>query len=95
MSPCRIWGLRAPTLLYCSLCQRALSLISSSKGRRGERDREDKKEEDVTKEAEETPPEVQPFSPPGDPQLIKDIDEVRDRIQPLPTTRDQVAALAQ
>ncbi len=35
------------------------------------------------------------FTTPGDQQLVKYIEEVKDRIQPLPTSRDQVVALAQ
>ena len=39
--------------------------------------------------------EAQGFIAPGDQQLVKYTEEVRDRIQPLPTSRDQVVALAQ
>lgn len=47
----------------------------------------------MTKEEEATS-EAQVFSPPGDPALMKDIEDIQERIQPLPTTRDQVTALA-
>ena len=37
----------------------------------------------------------QPFVMPGDNALMKYVDEIQDKIAPLPTSRDQVVALAQ
>ena len=37
------------------------------------------------------PPE---FVPPADPALLKYVEEVQDLLMPLPTTKDQVVALA-
>ena len=39
--------------------------------------------------------EQPPFSLPGDSQLMKYIEEVQERVAPLPSTKDQVVALAQ
>ena len=51
----------------------------------------------VEVEAEETPPPAEevpvPFVLPGDSNLMKYIDEVNDKVAPLPTTRDQAMAL--
>lgn len=48
----------------------------------------------LQREADRTT-EQQPFSPPGDAALMKYVEETTDAVAPLPTTRDQVVALAQ
>ena len=47
------------------------------------------------KEAELQGAERPPFTPPPDPQLVKYVEEVTEKILPLPSTRAQVVALAQ
>ena len=54
---------------------------------------EKQKEEEAAQQKEETAEEE--YSPPCDSNLLKYVEEVKERIQPLPTSRDQVVALAQ
>ena len=54
-----------------------------------------KEEEQSNQKDAENMSEQPPFSLPGDPQLLKYIEEVQERIAPLPSTKDQVVALAQ
>ena len=65
---------------------------------RKRREKEREKKGAVEAEPEETPPPADevagPFVPPGDANLMKYIDEVNDKIAPLPSTRDQAMALA-
>ena len=68
--------------------------------KRAQREKEERQREEELlaqqqREAEAAAAANQNFTAPGDQQLIKYMEEVRDRIQPLPTTRDQVVALAQ
>ncbi|XP_067948089.1 armadillo repeat-containing protein 3-like [Watersipora subatra] len=75
------------------------NVTSSSKARsRKEKDEEKEREEEEQRlrEAEEASQKEndKPFVPPADPQLLKYIDEVNEKIMPLPTTREQVVALA-
>ncbi|GFO30833.1 Armadillo repeat-containing protein 3 [Plakobranchus ocellatus] len=67
---------------------------------KAQREREEKaREEELAaqreKEADLQGAERPPFSPPPDPQLCKYVEEVTERILPLPSTRAQVLALAQ
>lgn len=66
---------------------------------RAAREREEKqKEEEAAKEAAESSseqPQQQPFVAPGDNNLMQYIEDVTEKVAPLPTTRDQVIALAQ
>ena len=68
------------------------------------RKRRDKEKEKLEREKQErqqqeaeTPPAPEepagPFVPPGDANLLHYIEEVNDKIAPLPTTRDQAMAL--
>ena len=66
--------------------------IIFSRKSRAKSDKETKDEE-AAKE-EEGPSEVI-FTPPGDANLMKYIEDVTEKIQPLPTSRDQVSAVAQ
>ncbi|GFR96246.1 armadillo repeat-containing protein 3 [Elysia marginata] len=77
------------------------SSIESKKGKsKAQREKEEKaREEELAaqreKEAELQGAERPPFSPPPDPQLVKYVEEVTEKILPLSSTRAQVVALAQ
>ncbi|KAK3779638.1 hypothetical protein RRG08_040361 [Elysia crispata] len=67
---------------------------------KAQREKEEKaREEELAaqreKEAELQGAERPPFTPPPDPQLVKYVEEVTEKILPLPSTRAQVVALAQ
>ena len=62
------------------------------KSRQQRMQEEKQKEEEAAAQKED---ESKPFISPADSVFLKYTEEVRDRIQPLPTTRDQVMALAQ
>ena len=67
---------------------------------KAQREREEKaREEELAaqreKEAELQGAERPAFCPPPDPQLVKYVEEVTEKILPLPSTRAQVTALAQ
>lgn len=62
---------------------------------REERLREEEHQAQLQREAEAiSNADNRPFDPPCDPTLYKYIEEVVEKIQPLPTTREQVTALA-
>lgn len=62
---------------------------------REERQREEELQAQLQREAEAiSAAENKPFEPPCDSALLKCIDEIIEKIQPLPTTREQVKALA-
>ena len=62
---------------------------------REEKQREEELQAQLQKEAEAlSSAESRPYDPPCDSTLLKFIDEVSEKIQPLPTTREQVKALA-
>lgn len=61
-----------------------------------EKQREEELQAQLQKEAESLPSlENKPFVPPYDTNLAKYVDEVTEKIQPIPSVRDQVYALAQ
>lgn len=66
-----------------------------------QREKEEKQREveiaaQLQKEAEDNATDDdRPFSAPSDPALVKYVEEVMEKIQPLSTTREQVAMLAQ
>ncbi len=61
---------------------------------RAQKEKEEKaKEEEIPTPKEEVVEEE--FTLPADNMLLKYVEEIRERIQPLPTSRDQVVALAQ
>ncbi|ELT95018.1 hypothetical protein CAPTEDRAFT_165326 [Capitella teleta] len=66
---------------------------------RSQREREEKQKEEEQHAQQQREAEVStsqgPFIAPGDPSLIKYIDEVQERVAPLPSTKCQVVALAQ
>ena len=62
---------------------------------REERQREEELQAQLQKEAEAlSSAENRPFDPPCDSVLLKYVEEVTEKIQLLPTTREQVKALA-
>lgn len=62
---------------------------------REERQREEELQAQLQKEAEAiSAAENKPYESPCDSTLLKYIEEVTEKIQPLPTTREQVKALA-
>jgi hypothetical protein len=62
---------------------------------REEKQREEELQAQLQREAEAiSAAENKPYEAPCDSTLLKFIDEVVDKIQPLPTTREQVKALA-
>ncbi|XP_053398828.1 armadillo repeat-containing protein 3-like isoform X3 [Mercenaria mercenaria] len=62
---------------------------------REEKQREEELQAQLQREAEAiSAAENKPYEPPCDSTLLKFIDEVVEKIQPLPTTREQVKALA-
>ncbi|XP_012938913.1 armadillo repeat-containing protein 3 isoform X2 [Aplysia californica] len=74
---------------------------NAKKGKsKAQREKEEKaREEELAaqreKEAELQSAEKAPFTPPPDPQLVKYIEEVSEKILPLPTSKAQVVALAE
>lgn len=78
-----------------------LNVVICAFRKRAQREKEERQREEELlaqqqREAEAAAAaEAQGFTVPGDQQLVKYTEEVRDRIQPLPTSRDQVVALAQ
>ena len=78
------------------------SFCSYRKVSRAQREREERqKEEELAQQQQQQQQnqadeqgDQQPFVPPGDNNLIQYVEEVKDRIGPLPTTKDQVVALA-
>ncbi|XP_071087900.1 armadillo repeat-containing protein 3-like isoform X1 [Haliotis cracherodii] len=75
--------------------------IIKKKRTKAQREREEKQKEEeiqaqLAKEAEaQAAEENKPFTTPEDPALYKYMEDVMDKIQPLPTTRLQVVALAE
>jgi hypothetical protein len=87
---------------YCEIklyvAHNYLSLTTNRKTR-AQREKEEKlKEEEQVQAVQkdvDNMAEQPPFTLPGDPQLLKYIEEVQERVAPLPSTKDQVVALAQ
>ena len=73
-------------------------LFSCSKSR-AQREREERQREEELLAQQQREAELAagqgPFTPPGDPTLMKYIEEVQERVAPLPSTKHQVVALAQ
>ena len=84
-----------------------VKLRPSSSRSRAAREKEEKQKEEEAAAAAAAAKEAEggnllgeglnkpPFVPPGDNILIQYIEEVSEKISPLPTSRDQVMALAQ
>ena len=71
-----------------------------SKSRAAKEKEEKQKEEEAAAREAEGPTasaggEPQPFVAPGDNNLIQYMEDMQEKVSPLPTTRDQVIALAQ
>ncbi|XP_053398829.1 armadillo repeat-containing protein 3-like isoform X4 [Mercenaria mercenaria] len=78
----------------------SVATLTAFKKTRKQQEREEKQREEelqaqLQREAEAiSAAENKPYEPPCDSTLLKFIDEVVEKIQPLPTTREQVKALA-
>ena len=68
-----------------------------SKRREKEKEKLEREKQERQQQESETPPApeepVGPFVAPGDANLMRYMEEVQDKIAPLPTTRDQAMAL--
>jgi len=74
------------------------SFIRKSKAQKEkeEKQKEEELQAQLQKEAETQPTtDNKPFEMPCDSNLFKYLEEITEKIQPLPTTREQVVALAQ
>ena len=73
-----------------------ISRKSKSQKEKEEKQKEEELQAMLQKEAENiNAMENTPVQPPTDSNLVKYIEEVTEKIQPLPTVREQVTALAQ
>jgi len=79
-----------PPLVGCSLPRK-----TRKQQEREEKQREEELAAQLQREAEAiSAAENKPFEVPCDASLLKYLEEVGEKIQPLPTTREQVKALA-
>ncbi|XP_064636368.1 armadillo repeat-containing protein 3-like isoform X2 [Lineus longissimus] len=68
---------------------------NSSKSRTQKVAEEQKKAQEIAEEQQEGHSEKEVFTPPADPTLLKYIEEVIEKVMPLPTTKEQVVGLAE